>query len=149
MMQDIEKVVEDGSSIEVVIRPPGFMGELEMVEETRKGDRLQGCGVTTAALAQAGEIPTLQLMRTRSISASAGAPSRSPVAQRTVVVERVRGAPPDTAGSLDESRRSSVERRSAPGTLVTPDARVPANRVLPGGFSEHHLGKRVRLGETC
>ena len=35
----IEK--DSGGRIDVIIRPPGFMGELEMVEEVRKGERLQ------------------------------------------------------------------------------------------------------------
>jgi TRAP-type C4-dicarboxylate transport system substrate-binding protein len=53
---------ESGGRINVIIRPPGFMGELEMVEEVRKGERLQAAGVTTAALAQGGNIPQMQLV---------------------------------------------------------------------------------------
>jgi len=48
--------------IDVIIRPPGFMGELEMVEEVRKGERLQAAGVTTAALAEGGNLPQMQLV---------------------------------------------------------------------------------------
>jgi len=51
-----------GGRINVILRPAGFMGEVEMVQETRKGERLQACGVTTAAIAQGGNIPVLQLV---------------------------------------------------------------------------------------
>jgi TRAP-type C4-dicarboxylate transport system substrate-binding protein len=53
---------ESGKRINVVLRPAGFMGEVEMVQETRTGQRLQAAGVTTAALAQGGNIPQLQLV---------------------------------------------------------------------------------------
>lgn len=53
---------ETGGSINVVLRPPGFMGEVEMVQETRKGERLQGCGATAGAIAQGGNVPTLQIL---------------------------------------------------------------------------------------
>jgi TRAP-type C4-dicarboxylate transport system substrate-binding protein len=56
----IEK--DSGGRIDVIIRPPGFMGELEMVEEVRKGERLQAAGVTTAALAEGGNLPQMQLV---------------------------------------------------------------------------------------
>ena len=56
----IEK--DSGGRIDVIIRPPGFMGELEMVEEDRKGERLQAAGVTTAALAEGGNLPQMQLV---------------------------------------------------------------------------------------
>lgn len=53
---------DSGGRIDVIIRPPGFMGELEMVEEVRKGERLQAAGVTTAALAEGGNLPQMQLV---------------------------------------------------------------------------------------
>jgi TRAP-type C4-dicarboxylate transport system substrate-binding protein len=48
--------------INVILRPAGVMGEVEMVRETRAGERLQGVGATTAAIAQGGSIPVLQLV---------------------------------------------------------------------------------------
>jgi TRAP-type C4-dicarboxylate transport system substrate-binding protein len=64
MLEESRDRIEEGSKgqINVIIRPPGFMGELEMVEEVRKGERLQAAGVTTAALAEGGNIPQMQLV---------------------------------------------------------------------------------------
>ena len=64
MMYKVEKHVESktNGAINVILRPPGLMAEVEMVRETRKGERLQGCGVTTAALAEGGNIPQLQIV---------------------------------------------------------------------------------------
>lgn len=64
MLVKVEKHVESKSAgqINVIIRPPGLMAEVEMVRETRKGERLQACGVTTAALAEGGNVPELQLI---------------------------------------------------------------------------------------
>jgi len=64
MMDRIEEQVESGSNgrINVILRPPGLMAEVEMVRETRSGERLQGAGVTTAALAEGGNVPLLQLV---------------------------------------------------------------------------------------
>lgn len=64
MLVQVEKHVESktGGAINVINRPPGLMGEVEMVRETRKGERLQACAVTTAALAEGGNIPVLQLV---------------------------------------------------------------------------------------
>jgi TRAP-type C4-dicarboxylate transport system substrate-binding protein len=64
MLEKLEKNIESksGGRINVVIRPPGVMAEIEMVRETRKGERLQGCGVTTAAIAEGGNVPQLQLV---------------------------------------------------------------------------------------
>lgn len=64
LLNRIKKQVETESSgaIEVIIRPPGVMGEVEMVRETRKGERLQAAAVTTAALAEGGNVPQLQLV---------------------------------------------------------------------------------------
>jgi len=64
MLEESRDRIEEasGGRINVIIRPPGFMGELEMVEEVRKGERLQAAGVTTAALAEGGNIPQMQLV---------------------------------------------------------------------------------------
>lgn len=64
LMEKIEKEVEAGSNgrINVILRPPGLMAEVEMVRETRSGERLQGAGITTAALAEGGNVPLLQLV---------------------------------------------------------------------------------------
>ncbi len=64
MLVKLERYVESKSNgqISVVLRPPGLMAEVEMVRETRKGERLQGAGVTTAALAEGGNIAELQLI---------------------------------------------------------------------------------------
>lgn len=64
LLDRIEETVESESDgrINVIIRPPGLMGEVEMVRETRKGERLQGAGVTTAALAEGGGVPLLQVI---------------------------------------------------------------------------------------
>lgn len=64
MLERVEKEVEAGSNgrINVIIRPPGLMAEVEMVRETRSGERLQGAGITTAALAEGGNVPLLQLV---------------------------------------------------------------------------------------
>ena len=63
-LEQIEAQVEaeSGGRINVILRPPGVMGEVEMVRETRKGERLQGCGVTTAAIAEGGNIPQLSIV---------------------------------------------------------------------------------------
>lgn len=62
-LEQMEKQIEadSGGRINVILRPPGVMSEVEMVRETRKGERLQGAGVTTAAIAEGGNIPQLQL----------------------------------------------------------------------------------------
>ncbi len=62
MLETFEKNVEEGSAgkINVIIRPAGQLGEVEMVRETRRGERLQGCGVTTAAIAEGGALKELQ-----------------------------------------------------------------------------------------
>ncbi len=64
LLEQFEREVESesGGRINVILRPPGVMGEVEMVRETRKGERLQGCGVTTGALAEGGNIPLLSLV---------------------------------------------------------------------------------------
>lgn len=64
MLTEVEKLVESKSDgrINVILRPPGLMAEVEMVRETRSGERLQGCGVTTAAIAEGGNVPVLQLV---------------------------------------------------------------------------------------
>lgn len=60
MERNIES--QSGGRIDVIIRPPGQMGEVEMVRETRRGERLQGCGVTTAAIAEGGNVAALQVV---------------------------------------------------------------------------------------
>jgi TRAP-type C4-dicarboxylate transport system substrate-binding protein len=64
MLEKIEKQIETASNgkINVIVRPPGVMSEVEMVREVRTGERLQGCGVTTAAVAEGGNLATLQLV---------------------------------------------------------------------------------------
>jgi len=64
MLEQIEKKIEtaSGGQINVIIRPPGVMSEVEMVREVRTGERLQGAGVTTAAIAEGGNMPVLQLV---------------------------------------------------------------------------------------
>ncbi|MBX2801381.1 MAG: TRAP transporter substrate-binding protein [Myxococcales bacterium] len=64
LLERFEKEVESesGGRINVIIRPPGVMGEVEMVRETRKGERLQGCAVTTGAIAEGGNIPQLNVV---------------------------------------------------------------------------------------
>jgi TRAP-type C4-dicarboxylate transport system substrate-binding protein len=64
VLEKVESYVEEktGGQVNVILRPPGVMGEVEMVRETRKGERLQGAGVTTAALAEGGNIPVLQIL---------------------------------------------------------------------------------------
>ena len=64
LLEDVESMVEkdSGGRINVIIRPPGIMGEVEMVRETRKGERLQGAAVTTAAIAEGGNIPQLSIV---------------------------------------------------------------------------------------
>ena len=63
-LKQLEKHIESRSNgeINVIIRPPGMMAEIEMVRETRKGERLQACGVTTAAISEGGNIAQLQLL---------------------------------------------------------------------------------------
>lgn len=64
MVKTIERNVETASDgrLDLILRPPGQMGEVEMVRETRSGGRLQGCGVTTAAIAEGGNIPSLNII---------------------------------------------------------------------------------------
>jgi TRAP-type C4-dicarboxylate transport system substrate-binding protein len=64
LLSRVEKQVEADSAgqINVIIRPPGLMAEVEMVRETRSGERLQASAVTTAALAEGGNLPILQLV---------------------------------------------------------------------------------------
>ena len=64
LLEKIEAQVEEqsGNRINVILRPPGVMGEVEMVRETRKGERLQGAAVTTAAIAEGGNIPQLSIV---------------------------------------------------------------------------------------
>lgn len=64
LLEEMETRIESksGGRINVVLRPAGFMGEVEMVQETRKGERLQAVGATTGAIAQGGNIPQLQLV---------------------------------------------------------------------------------------
>jgi len=64
LLERIERDVEARSEgrINVIVRPPGQMGEVEMVRETRRGERLQACGVTTAAFAEGGNIAQLQII---------------------------------------------------------------------------------------
>ena len=63
-LKQLEAHIESRSNgeINVIIRPPGMMAEIEMVRETRKGERLQACGVTTAAISEGGNIAQLQLL---------------------------------------------------------------------------------------
>ena len=64
MLRKVEAHIEQrsGGRINVIIRPPmAGMGEVEIVRDARRGERLQGAGVTTAALAQGGNIPVLQI----------------------------------------------------------------------------------------
>ncbi len=53
---------ESGNRIEVIIRPAGIMGEVEMVRETRRGERLQAAAVTTGAIAEGANISQLSLV---------------------------------------------------------------------------------------
>ncbi len=64
LLERFEKEVEaeSGGRIAVRITPPGVMGEVEMVRETRSGSRLQGCAVTTGAIAEGGNIPQLNIV---------------------------------------------------------------------------------------
>ncbi len=64
LLENVEQNIESasGGRINVIVRPPGLMGEVEMVRETRRGERLQACAVTTAALAEGGNLPILQLV---------------------------------------------------------------------------------------
>src|SRR5688500_1718949 len=64
MLDEIERRIETNSAgrIAVTIRPPGMLSELDMAKETRSGERYQGCGVTLASLAQAADLPLLQLV---------------------------------------------------------------------------------------
>jgi TRAP-type C4-dicarboxylate transport system substrate-binding protein len=64
LLDRMESHIETATAgrINVILRPAGVMGEVEMVRETRKGERLQGAGATTAAIAQGGSIPVLQLV---------------------------------------------------------------------------------------
>lgn len=64
VLEKMEAQVEAASDhrINVILRPPGVMGEVEMVQETKKGERLQGCAVTTAALAEGGGVPLLSIV---------------------------------------------------------------------------------------
>lgn len=64
MLHKIEQQIEADShgAINVIVRPAGIMAEVELVREVRTGDRVQACGVTTAALAEGGNAPILQLV---------------------------------------------------------------------------------------
>ena len=64
MLEKMESMIEaeTNNRVNVILRPPGVMGEVEMVRETRRGERLQGCGVTTAAIAEGGNIPQLSII---------------------------------------------------------------------------------------
>lgn len=64
LFERVEREIEQesGGRINVILRPPGVMGEVEMVRETRRGERLQGCGVTTGAIAEGAAIPQLSLV---------------------------------------------------------------------------------------
>jgi TRAP-type C4-dicarboxylate transport system substrate-binding protein len=64
MLEKMESMIETDTNgrINVIIRPPGLMGEVELVRETRRGERLQGASVTTAALAEGGNIPQLSII---------------------------------------------------------------------------------------
>ena len=64
MLEKMEKQIETetNGSINVILRPPGVMSEVEMVRETRKGERLQGAGVTTAAIAEGGNVAQMQIV---------------------------------------------------------------------------------------
>jgi len=64
LLESIERQIEaeSGGRIDVVLQPPGVMSEVELVRETRSGERLQGCGVTTAAIAEGGNVDRLQLI---------------------------------------------------------------------------------------
>ena len=64
LLERFEKEVEaeTGNRVNVIIRPAGVMGEVEMVREARKGERLQACAVTTGAIAEGGNIPQLNLV---------------------------------------------------------------------------------------
>ncbi len=64
LLEKMEKQIEteSGGKIQVILRPPGVMSEVEMVRETRKGERLQSAAVTTAALAEGGNVELLQLV---------------------------------------------------------------------------------------
>ncbi|MEZ4234846.1 MAG: TRAP transporter substrate-binding protein [Myxococcota bacterium] len=53
---------KSGGRINVILRPPGMMGEVEMVREVRKGERLQACGVSAGALAEGGNVPQMSLV---------------------------------------------------------------------------------------
>lgn len=53
---------ESHGRIHVIIRPPGLMAEVEMARETVKGERLQACAVTTAAIAEGAQVPQLSLL---------------------------------------------------------------------------------------
>ncbi|MEQ1502101.1 MAG: TRAP transporter substrate-binding protein DctP [Myxococcota bacterium] len=63
-LEQLEREVEaeTGGRINVILRPPGVMGEVEMVREVRIGDRLQGCTVSAGALAEGGNAPLLSLV---------------------------------------------------------------------------------------
>lgn len=64
LLERFEKEIEAESKgrINVIIRPPGMMGEVEMVREVRTGERLQAAGISTGALAEGGNIPQLGLV---------------------------------------------------------------------------------------
>ncbi|MEN0063065.1 MAG: TRAP transporter substrate-binding protein DctP [Myxococcota bacterium] len=64
LLKRFEKEIEaeSGGRIDVIIRPAGIMGEVEMVRETRRGERLQGCAVTTGAIASGANIPQLSVV---------------------------------------------------------------------------------------
>jgi TRAP-type C4-dicarboxylate transport system substrate-binding protein len=64
MIKEMERNIEtqSGGRIDLVIRPPGQMGEVEIAREVRRGERLQAGGITTAAIAEGGNVPELQIV---------------------------------------------------------------------------------------
>ncbi|MEZ4316537.1 MAG: TRAP transporter substrate-binding protein [Myxococcota bacterium] len=62
LLEKFESQVEAKTDINVIIRPPGIMGEVEMARETRIGERLQAAAVTTGALSEGGNLPLLQIV---------------------------------------------------------------------------------------
>lgn len=64
MLHKIESQIEARSNgaINVIVRPAGLMAEVELAREVRTGERVQGAGLTTAALAEGGNVPLLQLV---------------------------------------------------------------------------------------
>lgn len=63
-LHQLEAQIEADSKgqIQVNIRSASLVPEVELVRQVHEGDRLQACGVTTAALAEGGGAPILQLV---------------------------------------------------------------------------------------